>query len=169
MDSLIQAYNEAIVEGDTAEQNRLMRSIIEVGRPETTQQPVIDEEAIIAKAEARLDNKKAWSEFVGSNPAFADENSKQRQYGDYLFDSVYSPLIKAGEISYREALLKTAEDVNSVFVPTQPNTRQQKEERKQRIDNLPVAAGARAVQAAAKPKTPEEVLDEMRRARGQFV
>lgn len=166
-DAQIKAAMAALVEGDEEKAAAALKSIIGNGRQETTQ-PIIDEDAIIAKAETRIENKKAWSDFVGTNPAFADETSKQRQYGDYLFDSVYSPLIATGELSYREALMKTAEEVNSVFTPAQ-TPRQQKEERKQRIDNLPVAAGARAVQTQAVPKTADDTINEMRKARGQFV
>ena len=166
-DAQIKAAMAALVEGDEVAAAAALKSIIGNGRQETTQ-PVIDEDAIVAKAETRIENKKAWADFVGSNPAFADEASKQRQYGDYLFDSVFSPLVAAGELSYREALMKTADEVNQVFTPTQ-TPRQQKEERTSRIDNLPVAAGARAEQAPNKVRTPEEVLDEMRKARGQFV
>lgn len=169
-DSQIKAAMAALVEGDEVAAAEALKAILGSGRQETTQQPVIDEDAIIAKAEARLENKKAWDDFVGSNPAFADEASKQRQYGDYLFDSVYSPLISSGELSYREALMKTADEVNAVFVQQQAQTpRQQKEERKRGIDNLPVAAGARAAGNTTQPKTVEDTLDEMRRARGQFV
>lgn len=168
MDSLIDAYNDALVEGDTAKQKELMKSIIGGGRQQTTQAPVVDEDAIIAKVEAKAENKKAWDDFIGSNAAFADETSKQRQYGDYLFDTVYSPQIRAGQISYREALVKTAEEVGKIFTPGQ-TTREQKEERKRGIDNLPVAVGARAASAKTGIKSHEETIADMRRARGQLA
>jgi 23S rRNA G2069 N7-methylase RlmK/C1962 C5-methylase RlmI len=145
-----------------------------VGRQAAT--PAIDEDAIIAKAEARIEAKRqeaenadAWREFVESNPAFADETSKQRQYGDYLFNTVYGPKLEAGELSYREALRAAAQDVATVFhgEPEAP-ARNVREERKQRIDNLPTA-GARAVRQAPKSESVEDVLEDMRRMRGQPV
>ena len=166
IDGLIDAYNDAMVEGDTAEQKRIFK-LMNSGRQQTTQ-PVIDEEAIIAKAEARIENRQAWTDFVGTNPAFADSDSKQRQYGDYLFDQVYSPLIASGELSYREALMKTSEEVGKIFTPQQ-SPRQQKEERKRGIDNIPVAAGARAVSTQNLPKSTNDVISDMMRARGQLV
>lgn len=167
MDTQVKAAIAALVEGDEITATEALKAIIGNGRQETTH-PVIDEDAIIAKAETRLENKRAWDDFVGTNPAFADETSKQRQYGDYLFNLVYSPLVAAGEISYREALVKTADEVNQVFVPQPaPTPRQKKEERKKGIDNIPVAAGARSVNNQAQPKSVEETLEDMRRARGQ--
>lgn len=165
----IRAAMASLVAGDEVEAAEALEAVLGNRRQETTQ-PIIDEDTIIAKAEARIENKKAWADFVGTNPAFADAASKQRQYGDFLFDSVYQPLIATGELSYREALMKTAEEVNGIFVPEKVQTpRQIKEERKQRIDNLPVAAGARANTQQNTPKSVEDTLDDMRRARGQFV
>jgi 23S rRNA G2069 N7-methylase RlmK/C1962 C5-methylase RlmI len=145
-----------------------------VGRQTAT--PSIDEEAIVAKAEARIEAKRqeaenadAWREFVESNPAFSDETSKQRQYGDYLFNTVYGPKLDAGEISYREALRAAADDVATVFRGEQETpARTVREERKQRIDNLPTA-GARAVKPPSKAESVNDVLEEMRRMRGQPV
>ena len=147
-----------------------MKAMIAAGRQPATQQPVIDKEELIAEAETRIENKKAWNDFVESNKAFADPASEERRYGDYLFDTVYSPLIAAGQISYREALTKTGEDVKRVFAGTaQHSSRQQKEERKRGIDNLPIAAGARSVPQKTGPQSVDDTLDAMRRARGQAV
>lgn len=186
VDAQIKAAMSALVDGDEETATKALKSLLkgrrDEGHPQTT--PQIDEEAIIAKAQERTrealaqeraqeDNQKAWQEFVGSNEAFADDQSKERQYGDYLFNTKYIPMLQAGEISYREALSKTAEEVNAVFRPapsesSSTSTRQQKEERKKAIDNLPVA-GARAVRQAPKEETADDVLTEMRQARGQAV
>jgi hypothetical protein len=175
VDAQIAAAVKHMVEGDEAEASEMLKSILKKGRQSTT--PVsIDEDAIIAKAEARLEEKRAvverasaWDEFIASNPDFANETSKQRQYGDYLFDSVYAPQIQSGELSYREALQKTAQDVTDVFNPGQPTPRQQKEERKKAIDNLPVASGARSGKVQETAATTDDVLKEMMASRGQPI
>jgi len=174
-DNQIKLAMTALAEGNEEEAAAALQAYIDQGRQQTTQAvipPVIDEEAIVARTKAQIENDQAWSEFVASNTAFADVSSKQRQYGDYLFDSVYAPLIQSGEISYREALVKTAEEVNQIFTPEKPvmTVQQQKELRKQRIDNLPVAAGARAPSNNNPvPKTREETIEEMARMRGQRI
>jgi hypothetical protein len=177
VDSQLKAVMSAMVEGDEEKAAAAMKLILS-GRQQTTP---IDEEAIIAKAEARItartaehqaeaERKSAWNEFVGSNAEFAEETSKQRQYGDFLFDSKYAPLIQSGELSYRQALQQTAEEVAGMFDNNQTvvTPRQQKEERKKAIDNLPIAS-ARAVQKTAAPKSAEDIINEMRRGRGQPV
>jgi hypothetical protein len=171
IDAQIKATVAAIVEGDEEGAAETLKKLIGHGRQETTRTPTIDEDAIIAKTKTQLRNEEAWDAFISSNTAFADVHSKERQYGDYLFDKVYAPLMKSGELSYREALEKTADDVNKAFAapPPPPTPRQQKEERKQRIDNLPVAAGARAVTETAKTETTQQALDRMRAWRGQPV
>lgn len=58
---------------------------------------------------------KTWANFIKSNPVFADTNSKQRQYGDYLFNTIYNQQIENGEISYQEALNKVAKEVYSSY------------------------------------------------------
>ena len=172
LEAQIKAAMSALIDGDEDQAAQALRKV--VGRQAAT--PAIDEEAIIAKAEARIEAKRqeaenadAWREFVDSNPAFADETSKQRQYGDYLFNTVYGPKLEAGELSYREALRAAAQDVATVFQgePEAP-ARSVREERKQRIDNLPTA-GARAVRQAPKSESVEDVLEDMRRMRGQPV
>jgi hypothetical protein len=172
LEAQIKAAMSALIDGDEEQAAQALRKV--VGRQAAT--PAIDEDAIIAKAEARIEAKRqeaenadAWREFVDSNPAFADETSKQRQYGDYLFNTVYGPKLEAGELSYREALRAAAQDVATVFQgePEAP-ARSVREERKQRIDNLPTA-GARAVRQAPKSESVEDVLEDMRRMRGQPV
>jgi hypothetical protein len=178
VDAQIKAAMSALVDGDEDAATEALKAVIK-GRGTTTPQ-VIDEEALVARAAQRIEEKriveenaKAWEEFTGTSPAFADETSKERQYGDYLFHTKYGPLLEAGEISYREALTQAAEEVTAVFQPQIPETvpanpRQQKEDRKKSIDNLPVA-GARATRTAPAVETTDDVLAEMRRERGQPV
>lgn len=182
VDAQIAAAMTALVEGDEQGAAQALKAIILKGRgsSDAPATPVIDEEALLAKAEARIEQKReaaerarAWDEFVASNPAFADETSKQRQYGDYLFVSVFAPRIEAGEISYREALSEAAKEVSAVFgagaaEQQGPSARQQKEERKKAIDNLPTAT-ARAVRPVPEAETTDDVLAEMRKMRGQPV
>jgi len=170
VDAQVSAIMAGLVEGDEEAASNALKSILK-GRQSATP---IDEESLLAKAEARIEQKKietengkAWQEFVESNPAFGDETSKQRQYGDFLFVSVYGPQVQAGEISYREALSKAAEDVATVFSPP-VNPRQSKIDRKAAIDNLPVA-GARSVRTVPAAESTEDILAEMRRERGQPV
>lgn len=180
VDAQIAAAVAGLVEGDTDSITALLKKTLVGERQQTT--PAIDAAAIAAQVKqdleaeqaasrAQAEGDAAWNDFVASNPEFANEDSQQRRYGDFLFDSVYGPQIAAGEISYREALTKTAADVAAVFQPTQqqPSSRQQKEERKQRIDNLPIASGARAVRQAPAVESREDVLEDMRRARGQVI
>ena len=165
---LLRAYNAAMLEGDEEEQSLIFDRLLgNDGRQQTTQ-PVIDEDALLAKAEARLEGKKEWSDFLAAHPAFADDGSEERIEGDLRFLTVYEPKVRAGELSYREALDRTAADVARLLAPA-PSARQQKEERKARIDNLPFASGARATAPTAKPPTTEDVIERMRRERGQPV
>ncbi len=179
VEAQIKAAMSALVDGDEEKATNAIKSVFKGRREAAT--PTIDEEALVAKAAQRIeekrtteDNAKAWDEFVNSNAAFADETSKERQYGDYLFNTVYGPKVEAGELSYREALSKAAQDVTTVFHPQpqqqqpQPSARQQKEQRKAAIDNLPVA-GARAVRQPETEQTTDDVLAEMRASRGQPV
>lgn len=170
-DGQIRAYNAALIEGDEDAATAAFKLIMGNGRQVATQ-PVIDEDALVAKTKAVLNSEKAWDEFIASNAAFADEDSPERAYGDRVFDKEFAPLIEAGEISYREALTKTAEKVALKFTPPAAEvipltTRQQKELRKQSIDNLPVAVGARVVKQPASANTPVDVIDRMKGWRGQ--
>lgn len=177
VDSQIKVAMSALVEGDEDAAAEALKSILK-GRRDTSTTPVIDEEALLTKAEQRIEGKrqaeenaKAWDEFIGTSPAFADQTSKERQYGDYLFNTKYGPQIESGEISYREALTQAAQDVTAVFQQQpspQPGVRQQAQQRKAAIDNLPTA-GARAVKSAAAEQTTDDILTEMRQMRGQPV
>lgn len=170
-DGQIRAYNAALIEGDEEAAAIAFKAIMGTGRQQATPPVVIDEDALVARTETRIDNKKAWDEFIGSNEAFADVDSPQRVYGDHLFDKEFAPLVDAGEISYREALTRTAEGVAQKFTPpaAELTTRQQKEIRKQSIDNLPVAVGARVVKQPASTNTPVDVIERMKGWRGQAV
>lgn len=175
LDEQIKAAMAALIEGDEEEATKALREVLgRKGQPAT---PAIDEEAIIAKAEARIEqrrveaeNASAWRDFLDTNPAFADEASRERQYGDYLFNTVYGPKMQAGELSYREALVNAAQEIQSLFHvgSSAPQVRNEREERKAKIDNLPTA-GARAVSKPKQAESIEDILEEMRRERGQPV
>jgi hypothetical protein len=172
VDAQVAAAMAGLVEGDVEAASAALKSIL-AGRG--TAPPVIDEAAIIAKAksslreeEAALAQEAVMADFFTANPVFADETSKERQYGDYLFVTKYGPLMESGQISYREALDQAAGEVMEVFKGKEVNPRQQKIDRKATIDNLPVA-GARSTRQAPAQETTDDILAEMRRERGQPV
>lgn len=167
-DDLDQALS-AIVEGNTDAAKQALRNAINKGRtvPDTTPQ-VIDEDALAQRIEQKQEVKKDWDTFLKANPEFANANSKERKYGDYLFNTKYAPLIEAGETSYHQALLDTANEVKGTLAqPAAPKTpRDLKLERKQSIDNLPIAAGARQTGAAAEAEeTHGDIITQMRKGR----
>jgi hypothetical protein len=166
-DDLDQALN-AIVEGNTDAAKQALRNAINKGRAPVTTPQAIDEDALAQRIEQKQEVKKDWDTFLKANPEFADDKSKERQYGDYLFNTKYAPLIEAGEISYHQALLDTANEVKSTL--TQPaatkTPREIKLERKQSIDSLPIAAGARQTGAAAEQEeTHGDIITQMRKGR----
>lgn len=166
-DDLDQALN-AIVEGNTDAAKQALRNAINKERTPSTTPQVIDEDAIAQRIEQKQVVKKDWDTFLTANPEFADANSRERQFGDYLFNTKYAPLIEAGDISYQQALLDTANEVKSTL--TQPaatkTPREIKLERKQSIDNLPIAAGARQTGAAAEQEeTHGDIITQMRKGR----
>jgi hypothetical protein len=187
-DDDIQAAIDALVDGDNETAAKLLKQAVKKGRAPAVATPAIDPDEIAARAEAAIeakltakDNARQFQEFVAANPVFAEPTpdeegnvllSPQRVRGDYLFDNLYAPKWQAGEISYREALDKTAEHVAKEFAPVAPApaipTPSEREQRKAKIDTIPVAHGAKQV-SAPKVQTPDEVLNEMRKARGQFV
>lgn len=85
----------------------------------TLKQKIIRLEAAHFKLQEKnritTENNKTWIAFTDSNPIFADANSKQRKYGDYLFDTEYSEKIKSGELSYSQALNKIAAETYKVI------------------------------------------------------
>lgn len=184
IDEQVNAAVEAIIEGDAEKAAAGLKDALVKGRgAAATPAPVIDEEAIVAKAttevkaeikedELRRERTEAFDNFLSQNEAFADESSKERKYGDYLFATEFSQKIEAGEISYQEALVSCAERVNEIYPstpasdpdpPPQPSAR----ERKKSLDKVPVAGG-RAVKPAQPEKTMDDALASMRKARGQM-
>lgn len=173
VDAQIRVAMAALTEGDEDAAAAALKALL--GRGNAT--PQIDEEALAAKAAERIEAKQAekdraetWDKFVSDNPRFADQNSKERQYGDYLFNTLYGPQWQAGEISYREALEKCAVDVDTVFkAPVSQDPKPNKAARKESLDSLPVASGARAAQPVQQSETVDDVIMEMMRGRGQPV
>lgn len=75
---------------------------------------------MLAEAEKMSEqiNHRIWLDFLIENPAFADDTSKQRKYGDYLFETKYNQLIASDIMTYSEALSHVAEDVYSIYPVT---------------------------------------------------
>lgn len=175
-DELDLALN-ALVEGDTTQAAKVIRDMVSKGRQTTT--PAVDEAAITAQVESRLSGKNDWENFLRDNPEFREEYNdqgqviltKERQYGDFVYERDYAKRVENGEISYLEALNATAGEVRKTFSPPpakeQQTTREAKLERKRALDNLPIAAGARAAGPdAGQDESPSETIADMRRARG---
>lgn len=182
-DDEIQAAIDALVEGDNETAAKLLKAAVKKGRTPAT--PPVDTEEIAARAEAAIEaklaakeNARAFQEFVAANPVFAEPTpdeegnvllSPQRVRGDYLFDTLYAPKWQKGEISYREALNKTAEHVEREFAPVAPTPApapSEREARKAKIDTIPVAHGAKPA-LVQKTRTAEEAIAEMASWRGQ--
>lgn len=171
----------ALVEGDTATAAQVIREMVNKGRQQTT--PQVDEAAIAARVKEQIAGETEWDRFLRDNPEFREEFddagntivTRERQYGDFVFERDFAGRVEKGELSYLEALNATAQEVRKVFSPppaevtqeTQQTAAQKKLERKKAIDNIPVAAGARAAGAAAEvDETPSDVIANMRKARG---
>lgn len=168
-DSALDMAINALVEGDTETAKKALRDAINKGREPVTTPQAIDEDALIDRIEQKQEGKKAWETFLKDNPEFADDQSRERQYGDYLFKTKYSPKIEAGEISYHQALFDAADEVKNTFAApiSQKTALEIKQERKKALDVLPIASGARQVAAAAEQEeTPASILAQMRKGRG---
>lgn len=158
----------AIIEGNTEVAKKALRDAINKGRTPITTPQAIDEDALAGRIEQKQEVKKDWDLFLSKNPEFADANSKERQYGDYLFNTKYAPLVEAGEVSYHQALFDTANEVKSTLAQpaTTKTPRDIKLERKQSIDNLPIAAGARQTEATAEQEESHgDIITQMRKGR----
>lgn len=158
----------ALVEGDNEAAVKALKSAINKGREPITTPQKIDEEALVGRVEQKMEGKKAWDTFLDKNPEFADEQSKERQYGDYLFAKKYQPLIEAGETSYHQALIDTATEVKGTFAqePAVKTPREIKQERKLALDNLPIAVGARRNSAVVEvEETNSDIITQMRKGR----
>lgn len=179
VDGRIQAAMAALVEGDEEMAASALKSLLKGRREPAT--PVIDSAAVAAQVKEQLASEQVWDDFVRENPDFREEFdaegnpvlSEKRQFGDFIYMRDYASRVASGEISYREALKETAAAVGKAFspppapAPPAPSGREQREQRKAAIDNLPVAAGARAAGPAAEPdETNASIIAQMRKARG---
>ncbi len=189
VDQKIDEAIDAMVDGDRTTAREALKGVLGKGRQEAT--PPVDETAIISRVKTELSQErqaeeqaaagsKVWDEFLRDNPEFRDETDDQGQpkphsplrvQGDYIFERDYAARVQSGELSYREALDKTAEDARQVLsVPATKEEKSGKEkraERKSQIDNLPVAAGARQVVAEEDAEESHgSIIASMRKARG---
>lgn len=191
VDQQVATIMGALVEGDEETATIALKSVLE-GRGQSSATPQqVDTDVVAQKAadiitennkviEQGKEQSKQWGEFVEANPAFADDTSKEREYGDMIFVNKYAPKIEAGELSYREALDATAEEISAVFgaqpAPLDPvpevdpeiSARDQRLARKKKIDNLPTAS-TRAAAPVVQQESTEDVLTEMRKNRGQVT
>lgn len=170
----VSRFVDALSEGDADAATEILQGLI--AKPAAA--PQIDETAIVERVQQQFETRQAWADFVRENPSFADrtdeqgnpaEPTQERQYGDFLFATKYGPLVEQGQLSYREALNRTAADVTQVF--TRPDGKQvvrpQAEARRQGLDHIPTATGrAQLPPDGSKVKSPAEIIADMRRARG---
>jgi hypothetical protein len=171
---------ELVAEGDFEQASKLLNDTIKKGRSSATT-PAVNIEQVTKQVEENLSGKQIWDDFLKDNPVFQIDYdnagnpivSKQREYGDFIYLRDFKPQVDSGAISYQEALNQTAERVRNVFET--PETTQQQATtgqeqrllRKQAIDNIPVAAGARSVgPAVQQEESRADVLAGMRKARG---
>ena len=182
IDEQISAVMQSLIEGDDEAGAKALKEIIKGRKPAT---PEIDVNEIVSQAstqakealkeeQVQTERSEAWNSFLESNSAFADESSKERKLGDYLFATEFGPKMVAGEMSYQEALTECATRVNEVYPGSavsgsgQESTTLSRQERKQAIDNVPVA-GARAVKPAQASETADDAITAMRKSRGQIT
>lgn len=181
LDARVSTVMSALIEGDEDTATNALRDILKSGRQKATP---VDEGQIVGRLKAELQQEQqeqqmasVWESFVAENPEFRPQESdtgevvltEERQYGDYLYEREYAKRVEAGEISYQQALIDTAEKVRKVFSakaePRDPFD--SRRERKKQLDQLPAASGSRAGGSAnAADASPSDVIREMRRARG---
>lgn len=178
-DDQLDAALQSLVNGDTESAAKALREVIGKGRQETT--PPVDKQQIVDAVKKDLEAGDTWTDFLQNNPEFCVEFdnqgqeivTKERKYGDFLFVSKYGPQVESGQLSYREALDATAKEVREIFTPSSTATplvtsgREERQKRKETIDNLPIAAGARgAGPTVEKEETTSSIIQEMRKGRG---
>jgi hypothetical protein len=166
----------ALVEGDVDASEEYDNELDSLLNQNTGRVGTPDTGAIVAQITAQMEAQSALKEFFEQNPDLQDvedatggiTRTKQREYGDYVFDAKYKPLLEAGQLSYREALNRTAQEVRAIFPQTATaGSRQDIQERKRNIDTLPVASGARRVSVTEEEDdSPAAVINQMRKARG---
>ena len=179
IDDQLSILTEALVEGDNDAAKEVLKGLIKTGDKPVVAAPVVDVEAIATDVASRVSSAQAekaaqddallaWSEFEKTNNSFSNPESKERKMGDYIFDTVYGPQMQAGEISYREALSKTAEDVFEHYPLKEPvkDAATLRAEKKAAIVNLPTAS-SRAAKIVDREETPDEIVASMAADRGQ--
>lgn len=193
-EALIEKTFDALIDGDADTGKEALRELLK-GRQPTT--PQVDTKALVSevKSEVQADlshdkqvaaGKSVWDEFERDNPEFRAELdeagevvsvTKEREFGDFVFERDFADKVASGELDYREALNQTAVAVREVFSPSsEPDPSdsdkdqdgaQDRQARKDKIENLPIAAGARQVlPEAGADESPSETIQEMRKKRG---
>lgn len=185
VDGRVAEVIKALGDGDPDTAATALRDVLkgrQTATPVNEAQLVGKLKAELAQEQYRAETMAIWDRFVEENPDFApqldaDGNpvlSEARQYGDFLFERDYRARMEAGEISYQQALIETAEAVRKVLSgkpqgseTTKPSMFDERQERKRQLDQLPVAAGARSAdQAPGGDESHAEVIRQMRKARG---
>lgn len=181
-DEALKSVVEAIVDGDTESAVTALKSVIGQGRPVATPQPTVDVTALTQEVASNLSAQQAERDFFTNNPDFSgrfdqatgiDTRTPQRKMGDYLFDTKYSAMIDAGQISYQQALNDCAAEVRQVFpqtakpAETPPSKVSDRESRKAALDTLPLAGGGVRPPTVAEEKEEsfDDIITEMRRSR----
>ena len=180
VDGAVQKVAEALVEGNPETATEALKELVTTlsGRQEAT--PPVDPNAIASQVKNQLDTEKDWADFATANPEFTgsydkktgiDTRSPHQKMGDYLFDTKYGPLVKSGQISYREALNQAADEVNQVFGqkpgPAADPPVNEREARKQKLDNLHAVNASRPAAAAQEQEESyDDIIAGMRKDRG---
>jgi len=189
VEARVAEVTRALEDGDEEKVAEFFKDVYKGRQQQPTQ--TLDEDKIKSKVKTELkseldkerlteENAKIWNEFVEDNTDFQEQKdpetgetvvSEKRQYGDFVFARDYQDKVVKGEISYREALDETAKAVSKVFDKPEPEEKktelEKRQERKQELDQLPVAASvvARGAEETGEEK-PAEIIAEMRKARG---
>lgn len=185
IDASVSVMAAALINGDEDTVAENLRNILKQGRQSKT--TPVDEEQIVSKVITKVtterqqeEGKKVWDAFVKDNAVFQDQFdsesgekvvTEERKYGDFVYEQNYREKVASGEISYREALEKTAETVGKAFAqqPEAPEKSEleKRQERKQDIDQLSVAAGVVADhKQSATEESVSDVIADMRKGRG---
>ena len=188
IEARVKTVSAALIEGDEETANTVLRELLTKGRQEKAT-PGVDKNEIISTVKEQLQEESAkseqariWAEFAKEHPEFEVKEdpetgqpivSEQRDYGDIIYARDFLGKVQSGEISYREALEKTAEKVGKMFAkPAAPqpqeNELEKRQQRKETIDQLPVAAAVAARENAetAEKEDPNSIIAEMRKSRG---
>ncbi len=190
MDEVLGQATDALIEGDVDLAKEALKKVLGKGRKSAaTPEQSFDEGSIVGRVKQELDQERrqteakgTWDAFVQDHPEFdavgEDDNGdpvfgEERKYGDYIYLRDYAGKVKSGELSYREALNQTAEAVSRAFsgrgeaADPGKSDLQMRQERKKKIEQLPVASGTRAAASESQSEqSHSDVIMEMRKARG---